>query len=687
MNLEELTTKLLKSAEEGRNSLRFVPWWEENNVSDLMAYYLFKEEEITEITNLVKETDVNAFSSPVGKKKYTLFHLLVHHNLFDAVKNLIDRKIEIDINNNESLITPLMVACCRRNFKMVELLINSGADVMKKDSHNRTCWHMVAKDVTGLDYYYSTVDKTYNQVKHIVKLLGNNHNEPNDDGVTPIIMILSSHANKVSAMMIDELLSRGIDTEYRTSEGDTVLTLALNNCNYTAALRLASIKELVNIKGSKGKTPVELSEQMEYSSLSLAFKENGAIGESKYENLKASELYQISYRVFGFFKEDIDKLQPALYFLKRLIKLIDEDDDDEVGYIANLMHNALKSDDSCSILDLIADAKFDFYQIYSSGGRIWCFRDKVFDLLFDIKPIKKLIELGVDINSAIINQETPINMLAKQSSRSRTNKEDLPFYEEATKLFSVDSMTLLDNRGVSAVHTAASHGHDKMLERMIEMGADINITQDAPAKAGNTPLMCACEMYCVECVKTLMNHGADDTIKNVDGETAAHLIVKKSSLGSSYNDRELVKKDRIEILKSLKNLDIPRNDGLTPLMLLQFDDFTFIEQAQHIFIEAGVDLNHKDNYGRTPLILAADQPYSKNIVKELVKAGADVNCVDQKGRTALHYCLLWGAQETARYLIKKGANYNHADNNGVTPATIAAEKGFDMVLQLMTNIQ
>ena len=70
MNLEELTTKLLKSAEEGRNSLRFVPWWEENNVSDLMAYYLFKEEEIAEITNLVKETDVNAFSSPVGKKKY-----------------------------------------------------------------------------------------------------------------------------------------------------------------------------------------------------------------------------------------------------------------------------------------------------------------------------------------------------------------------------------------------------------------------------------------------------------------------------------------------------------------------------------------------------------------------------------------------------------------------------------------
>ncbi len=38
-------------------------------------------------------------------------------------------------------------------------------------------------------------------------------------------------------------------------------------------------------------------------------------------------------------------------------------------------------------------------------------------------------------------------------------------------------------------------------------------------------------------------------------------------------------------------------------------------------------------------------------------------------------------------MIKKGADYNRANNAGVTPAQIAAEKGYDTVLGLMTDIR
>lgn len=70
-----------------------------------------------------------------------------------------------------------------------------------------------------------------------------------------------------------------------------------------------------------------------------------------------------------------------------------------------------------------------------------------------------------------------------------------------------------------------------------------------------------------------------------------------------------------------------------------------------------------------------------------MRAGADIDAADTNGRTALHYALRYGSQDVARYLIKKGADYNRADNSGVTPASLAAEKGFETALELMTDIK
>ena len=52
----------------------------------------------------------------------------------------------------------------------------------------------------------------------------------------------------------------------------------------------------------------------------------------------------------------------------------------------------------------------------------------------------------------------------------------------------------------------------------------------------------------------------------------------------------------------------------------------------------------------------------------------------------MHYALLDGSEEAARYLIKKGADCNRANNQGETPAQIAAEKGYEAVLELMVNL-
>lgn len=97
----------------------------------------------------------------------------------------------------------------------------------------------------------------------------------------------------------------------------------------------------------------------------------------------------------------------------------------------------------------------------------------------------------------------------------------------------------------------------------------------------------------------------------------------------------------------------------------------------------GIDVNHADNDGNTALILNTKNQSYKGTVKELIKAGADVNAVDKTGNSALYYALKYSDQESARFMLKKGADYNHANNDGVTPMQVAVEKGYDSILEMM----
>ena len=140
------------------------------------------------------------------------------------------------------------------------------------------------------------------------------------------------------------------------------------------------------------------------------------------------------------------------------------------------------------------------------------------------------------------------------------------------------------------------------------------------------------------------------------------------------------------MLKELKTLDGARNDGKTPLMLLQYLSLNTTRELLPLFLERGVNVNAVDNDGSTALILNTKEQCYKEVIKELVRAGADVNMADNAGNTALYYALRYGSQEVARFLIKKGADYRHTNNRGESAVQVAVEKGYDTVLELMTDI-
>lgn len=685
MDIKEATQILVKSGENfSRN--KYVPWWNEDK-DGMYRYDLFTDAEISEINALVESAPNETVFAPVGTYKYTLFHLLVWHNFYDAVKSVIARKIDVDTADGGGKgITPLMLACSRTNLKMAELLVKSGADVMRADASGRTCWHYIADARPDLAFNTHCREASADQRAPIAELLGNNFDKADANGKTPLAAVLSGNANFVSCAIIDILLAKGAKTDYRAENGDTLLMLAIKNNHNTAALRLASDKSLVNAAGANGDMPLKVADDYRKAAVCMTLKANGATGESRYDRIKLQELKQDTSNAFAFSPSDKDNLAPALYLVQKLINTIDEDDDDELDGIASVLPDALGKDEKGSVLDMLLKAGISLTDTISSRGQVYCLRDKCFSMRAGVAAIKKLKSLGVDIDSAIVGGKTPVHIVAEQPEPYSFGREKFTYFEDAARLFSSESMTALDNGGVSAMHTAARLGHTEMLRAMVESGADVNVTQDAPAKAGNTPLHAACERYNAAAAKMLISLGADDGIKNVDGETAAHLTAKKSSFGMGGNDRDRAEKNRLEILGALKTTDEPRGDGMTPLMLLQYENIGFILHAQPILLDGGADVNRRDNRGRTALIIAASEHCYKDTLKELVRAGADVNVADKDGKTALHYALRYGSQDVARYLVKKGADYNRADNNGTTAAMLAAEKGYDTVLELMTDI-
>lgn len=76
-----------------------------------------------------------------------------------------------------------------------------------------------------------------------------------------------------------------------------------------------------------------------------------------------------------------------------------------------------------------------------------------------------------------------------------------------------------------------------------------------------------------------------------------------------------------------------------------------IDEARRL-IQEGADLEARDKYGWTALIIAAYWG-RKEIVKMLLDAGADVNVVDKDGFTALHYAASGGYKEVVEMLERR----------------------------------
>ncbi|RAK19581.1 ankyrin repeat protein [Flavobacterium aquaticum] len=72
-------------------------------------------------------------------------------------------------------------------------------------------------------------------------------------------------------------------------------------------------------------------------------------------------------------------------------------------------------------------------------------------------------------------------------------------------------------------------------------------------------------------------------------------------------------------------------------------------------------------------------------VQELVELGVDVNKKDERGKTPLMYAIMYKQSEITLYLIRKGADYRALDDNGVSILEYAEKSKSEEIIKLVKD--
>ena len=126
-----------------------------------------------------------------------------------------------------------------------------------------------------------------------------------------------------------------------------------------------------------------------------------------------------------------------------------------------------------------------------------------------------------------------------------------------------------------------------------------------------------------------------------------------------------LRSDVVELRRLLaEGADVDARDpehGETALMLARS------EEATRLLVDAGADVNARDDTGRTPIRYGA--------YPLLVEAGADVNVQDNHGMTPLMWAVVAAGIDQVRQFVAWGADVNLSAEDGSTALDLSVRHG------------
>ena len=261
-----------------------------------------------------------------------------------------------------------------------------------------------------------------------------------------------------------------------------------------------------------------------------------------------------------------------------------------------------------------------------------------------VEEVTRLIQEGAYVNTVDEVRRSPLMSAAKEN----LNPEVLRVLIENSA-----DINAVDKDGWTPLMLAVNYSLNlEVLQVLIEGGADVNAT----TKGGRTPLEIATtwDGSDFNIVRLLIERGADaNTVQRLRGvkQRAKKEVTDELLTVASYANLWEV----IQLVQEGADVNAVDEYGWTPLMLAAMDNPD--SDVLRFLIDGGANVNAVDNNGWTPLMITHWQHGShddyENVEELLIENGADEDIKDKKGREAFGYLYDYDA------LYKEMQAYRH----------------------------
>jgi len=217
---------------------------------------------------------------------------------------------------------------------------------------------------------------------------------------------------------------------------------------------------------------------------------------------------------------------------------------------------------------------------------------------------------------------------------------------------------------ITPLELAAAHGHMKIFNQLLYLGANINNTENG--KTRNAPWFGIISN----------NNGIMSVLKRT-------VILSTPSFMPNFL-LAAARRDNVEFIKIYcqcqLNLNVTQSyDGKSALHIACENNAS---KAVCALISLNCDLIGKDHYGNTPLHYAAEQG-SVPIIHMLCQRGIKVDELNEKKQTPLYLAAKKGKYGAVFTLISYGSTIKSATTKNITSAQAAAKRGFMKIVKLL----
>ncbi|XP_042198163.1 protein phosphatase 1 regulatory subunit 12A-like [Callorhinchus milii] len=202
--------------------------------------------------------------------------------------------------------------------------------------------------------------------------------------------------------------------------------------------------------------------------------------------------------------------------------------------------------------------------------------------------------------------------------------------------------------GLTALHQACIDENLDMVKFLVEHGADTN----QPDNEGWTPLHAVASCGYINIAEYLINNGANVAAVNSEGEIPSD-IAEESAM-----------KDLLQQEISRQGIDVEASR--------KEEEHRMLQDARQWLNSGKIEDLKNSKSGGTALHVAAAKGYLE-VLKLLIQAGYDVNIKDNDGWTPLHAAAHWCKEEACRILVESLCDMDVVNKVGQTPFDLADE--------------